>query len=173
MNFEVVDNFLPKEEFLAIKNLLLTNTFPWYYQNSKVGYDNDMQFTHVMYEANPKWQDAEAKKLTEIFWKNKFYVSVDPLLRKLNINALIRLKANVTFRENAIRPFTMHTDNEYSTAMTAVYYINTTNGKTVFENDNEVLGIENRIVIFPAHMMHTGTSHTDEQTRTVLNINYF
>lgn len=170
---KVIDNFLPKEDFIKIKDLLLSTTFPWYHQKSKVGEDNDMQFTHVMYEANPKWEDVEARRMTDSIWQKGFYSSIDSLLRKMEINALVRMKANITFKESTIRPFTMHTDVDYCNLTTAVYYINTTNGKTLFENGDEVLGVENRLVAFPAYMMHTGTSHTDEQMRIVLNINYF
>ena len=38
--FQIKDNFLREDEFLKIKNTLLTNTFPWYYVNN-VAYPKD------------------------------------------------------------------------------------------------------------------------------------
>ena len=56
---------------------------------------------------------------------------------------------------------------------TAILYINTNNGITIFETGEEIKSEENKIVMFPSNLKHTGTTHTDEKVRVVLNINYF
>ena len=55
---------------------------------------------------------------------------------------------------------------------TSIFYMNTNNGYTEFEDGTKVESIANRIVSFPFNMEHTGTSCTDEQTRIVINFNY-
>ena len=52
-------------------------------------------------------------------------------------------------------------------------YMNTNNGKTIFEDGEEVDSVENRMVIFPASRMHAGTTHTDAMYRCVINFNWF
>ncbi len=56
--------------------------------------------------------------------------------------------------------------------MTAVYYYNTNNGKTVFKNGHEVESVANRMVIFPNDWHHTGQYQTDAPVRYVLNLNW-
>ena len=75
-------------------------------------------------------------------------------------------------RSTEIKPTLLHTDNELD-CNTAVFYLNTNNGKTIFENKEEVESKKNRIVIFSSKLKHAATTHTDEKIRTVININYF
>ena len=50
--------------------------------------------------------------------------------------------------------------------------MNTNNGYTKFEDGTKVESVANRLVTFPASMMHTGTSCTDKKIRIVINFNY-
>ena len=56
---------------------------------------------------------------------------------------------------------------------TSIFYINTNDGYTKFEDGTKIESIANRMITFPANINHTGTSCTDEQTRVVINFNYF
>ena len=56
---------------------------------------------------------------------------------------------------------------------TSIFYMNTNNGYTEFENGAKVESVENRMVVFPAEMKHRGTSCTDKKIRVVINFNYF
>ena len=54
---EILNNFLPKKDFLPIKKFLFGNTMPWYY--NKVLHEEDRknqkllhQFTHTFYQNN-------------------------------------------------------------------------------------------------------------------------
>ena len=55
---------------------------------------------------------------------------------------------------------------------TAIFYVNSNNGYTEFENGAIVESEENRMVVFPAEMKHRGTSCTDKKIRVVINFNY-
>ena len=56
---------------------------------------------------------------------------------------------------------------------TSIFYVNSNNGYTVFEDGTKVESVANRFVSFPANMKHKGTSCTDEKIRVVINFNYF
>ena len=56
---------------------------------------------------------------------------------------------------------------------TSIFYVNTNNGYTKFEDGTKVESVANRMVTFPSNMKHTGTSCTDERIRVVINFNYF
>ena len=56
---------------------------------------------------------------------------------------------------------------------TSIFYVNTNNGYTKFEDGTKVESVANRMVTFPTNMKHTGTSCTDEKMRIVINFTYF
>ena len=56
---------------------------------------------------------------------------------------------------------------------TSIFYVNTNNGYTKFEDGTKVESVANRMITFPSNMKHTGTSCTDEKKRIVINFNYY
>jgi hypothetical protein len=157
----IIDNFLNKEEFNVFKNIILGEDFPWFYNDKKVkiGIEDkkNFQFTHLFFSEN---------NIT-----SSFYPIVYPILKKLNANALSKIKANLTIASDKAFIFGLHTDTNVN-CKTAIYYLNNNNGKTVFENKEEVNSVENRIVIFNSNIKHSAISHTNENRRVVLNINF-
>lgn len=167
-DFVVHDSVLPDELFLAIKNTFLGNQFPWYYQDYKVrefdkneSIDNfyDYQFTHMLYN--------------EFNSQSSFITLLYPLIEFLNPSALVRIKANLTlFAEKQVM-YEYHTDLTNFYGKTAIFYLNTTNGQTLFENRESIDCIENRLVIFDSKIKHTGSSCTNNKTRCVINLNFY
>ena len=158
-NIKIIDNFLKKDDLNNLKNKFLSNDFPWYFQDFKV-YKNDgnFQFLHVFFHCN---------KIN-----SNYFDLLDPFLSLLNIKSIVRIKLNLTTKEKKIKKFKFHADTNFN-CKTAIFYLNTNNGKTIFKNGKEVESVENRIVIFPSNLKHTGTTHTDASYRMVLNLNYF
>ena len=56
---------------------------------------------------------------------------------------------------------------------TAIFYMNTNNGYTLLETEEKIESVENRLVVFPCDMLHTGVSQTDTKIRVTLNLNFF
>ena len=56
---------------------------------------------------------------------------------------------------------------------TSIFYVNTNNGYTEFEDGTKIESVANRMVTFPTNLKHRGTSCTDEKIRVVINFNYF
>jgi len=159
MNINVIENFLKKDDLNNLKNQFLSDKFPWYFQDFKVyKNDGDFQYTHVFYGDNS-------------IGSTYFYL-IEPFLSLLNIKSLVRIKLNLTAKTNQIKNFTFHRDFNFD-CNTAIFYLNTNNGKTVFKNGKEVESVENRIAIFPSGLEHAATTHTDTPYRLVLNLNYF
>lgn len=158
---KIIDNFLHEQYFEYLKGRLFHPHFAYYHQNQKVDYgDGGEQFTHLFF-ADGIIKSTEIKLLEPIFE-----------LLKTEVSKLIRVKLNLQIIENEIKPSMFHTDNTIENATTAIFYLNTNNGKTLFKNGKEVKSVANRIVIFPSNLEHAGTTHTDTKYRMVLNINY-
>ena len=163
--FKVIDNFLDKEDFIKLQHpMLVENFFPWYFQDTKdfeADTDEDLnqfQFTHLFFD---KYKCSQ------------YFYLVEPLLNKLKVKSLIRIKANLNPYSPKLHKGYFHSDISYN-SLTAIYYLNENNGYTLFEKNNKkVKSEENRIVIFDAKMKHVGTNTTNRKKRVVLNLNYF
>ena len=158
---DIRDNFLDQDNFKKIKNLVVADFFPYYYNDYKVSKDDGtFQFTHILFKS--------------FYNQSSYFPTFVPILEKLKCKSLVRMKLNLTPQTERIREFNYHVDmGDNSDCKTAIFYLNTTNGMTLFKTGEEIKGIENRIIIFKSGLEHTGTSHTDKKIRLVLNINYY
>ena len=159
---KVYKNFLDKESFKNIKNLLTSEDFPWFL-TSIVHYSKgnfNSQLVHIFYVNNAV--------------NSNFFNVLKPIYKKLNFFSLLRLKANFIMRTENIIEHTMHTDyvNPSCKIYTGILYINTNNGYTKFSNGKIIKSEENKYIEFDSQLEHTGTSCTDEEYRIVLNFNY-
>jgi hypothetical protein len=162
---EIIDNFLDKESFNAINSALLGKdaVFPWYF-NLVVATDDDtsldnFQFTHVFYN--------------NLKSNSQYNTILAPLIDKLEIRSLIRIKANLVTKTEKIIEHGFHVDYPYPDSKTSVFYVNTNNGYTKFDDGSIVNSVENRVATFNSTLPHTGSSCTDSRARVVINLNYF
>ena len=166
---KIVDNFVDQDKFDELQNLLMGNTFPWFYSNGIDGPDyaedkNKFQFYHIFYMDIPN---------------SAHFKFLNPILDKMDPLSLKRIKANLLTKTSKIVENTFHVDLEGISEekmkqwTTSIFYMNTNNGYTKFEDGTEIESVANRLVSFPADMKHTGTSCTDEKTRVIINFNYF
>ena len=163
---KIEDNFLGQSEFDKIQEGMMGYSFPWeFYDFIDNEYDKDkFQFTHFFYSNSVQTGDS--------------IQLMNPILEVLNPVSLYRIKANLLTRLPTIVENTSHIDMSYLSEeklkqwTTSIFYVNTNNGYTVFEDGTKVESIANRMLTFPANMKHTGTSCTDENIRIVINFNY-
>ena len=166
MDLEIIDNFLPEENFNTIKLNLLGEYFPWYYNDSTlnpriVGWKNDKgppQFTHTFYCARMRGGIC-----------SDFYSLFDQLLNQLNVGNLLRIKANLNPRTVFKRNTGYHFDTE--NVRTALLYVNTNTGGTKFKDGKFIKSVENRMVIFDSNMVHAGITCTKGR-RVLANFNF-
>mgnify|MGYP003338112990 CR=1 FL=1 len=164
-DIQIIDNFLDEDNFRNIQSTLFGENFPWYYSNSVLrgGKDSDYQFTHIFYfHSQPQ---------------SGFYNLLEQCLTKLSVVAPIRIKANLLPKTDAIIQHGFHVDiegrKEKHNITTAILYVNSNNGYTLFEDGTKVESVENRIVLFDSNLRHTGTTCTEEKVRIVVNFNFF
>jgi hypothetical protein len=163
MTFQIIDNFLSEEEYKIIKKSLLGD-FPWYYLDCKVEQDDvddkyNYQLIHMFYN--------------NFTIQSSYWELIKPIINRLNPATIVRIKANLNPNTDNYHQFNFHTDTSIKfKGKTAVYYINTNNGKTIFKDGTTIDSIANRIVIFDNNIEHTNTTCTDQKVRCVLNLNY-
>lgn len=165
---QIINNFLPREEFIAVKEAILNEQFPWVLHEKSYPEGNaceerfNYQFVHIFYQS-PTYT---SQNLT----------AINPIIKRIPHQLFIRIKANITTAAENLQIYGYHVDIPDSLAKiskTAIFYINSNNGFTLFESDKQkVESIENRLVIFDSTDRHSGTNCTDQKYRAVINFNF-
>ena len=164
-DIKIEDNFLDQKNFNELQAFMMGESFDWHYTD-QIDYDGQKdkyQFIHIFYSDGAP--------------RSSFLERLNPILNKLNVFALRRIKANLLTRTLNIDEGEFHIDmnileEKLKQWTTSIFYINTNNGYTKFEDGTKVESVANRRITFPANLGHTGTSCTDEKTRVVINFNY-
>ena len=165
---KIEDDFLEQTIFDELQACLMGQQFSWVF-TPYIVYENDkdvkFQLVHVFYALN-----APQSSLIE---------KLHPILNKINLISLFRIKANLLTRTPNIIENEFHVDmpgvskEKLKQWTTSIFYVNTNNGYTEFEDGTKVESVANRMVTFPTNLKHRGTSCTDEKIRIVINFNYF
>jgi len=162
-DIQVYNDYFDPNYFNHLKGVFTSQEFPWYYNDCVVdGNEEDFQFIHILYKNN---QPA-----------SQFYNQLEHGIKLLNPYSLVRIKANLLTKQSSHIEHGMHVDLDgcnSNNLKTAILYVNSNNGYTLFEDGTKVESKENRLVIFPHYIHHTGASCTDEKVRIVVNFNYF
>ena len=160
--FTIIDNFLNKNEFNLIKKVFLSEEINWHYSKNIYQNIKETEFGHNF--------------LCHMIYQNNQVVSphfnlLQPILKKLESKALIRMKVNMYLNQGKYIEHRLHKDFLFK-HKTALYHLNTNNGHTVI-GDNRIESIENRIVLFDGSINHSSTNCTNVNRRLNINLNYF
>jgi hypothetical protein len=162
MKYNVVDDLLPHDVFLSIRNHIMGYDFPWFYQDDVTGSEkgnlSSFYFTHQF--------------VYETTMNSSYYSIISPLVSKINHSKIIRIKSN--FYPNLGREIEneWHSDYDYS-HKGAIFYINDNNGYTILEDGTKIESRANRILFFDPSIKHKSTHCTDAKSRVNINFNYF
>ena len=105
---KITDNFLDKSQFENINKTFHLSNFPWYFMPFKVHEgDDNYQFYHLFI--------AKGKVLS------KHFDILHPILKKLGVKEIIRIKANLTLKQNEHIQSDMHID--FKDCKTAIFIL--------------------------------------------------
>ena len=161
---KILDDFLPIQQFQSFQQLFFDKDFPWFYNDSLANLvrgQDQFQLTHSFFDIRHPFKCTPSKSKSLLL----------PLLTKLSPKYILRIKANLRPRTSnpVLSPFHTDTDIPHTTA---IFYINSNNGYTLFKDDSKVFSKANRLLLFDSSLEHSGASCTDQNDRIVLNINY-
>lgn len=192
---QVLDKFLPEGFENNIENLLFNVDFPWFF-NSQTVYE-DM---HKGYFFNDKNTVTGSQFNHTFLYDNKinsdFCTSITPILfylgiySKVKVDKPIRIKANltmpdVTYDRKWHRP--AHYDTLENNVITAIYYVNDSDGDTIFFEDPEDKSLSNvhelkeikritpkkgQLVYFDSKILHSNALNKNTKHRCVINFNF-
>jgi hypothetical protein len=159
---QVKDNFLTAEQHQKLIEDF--KTLPWTMNEYKVDESesrtyNNVQFVHTFHRDHGI--------------KSEYFDIVQPIIDTLKPNAILRIKANLQVGNGDPKESMMHVDTDAPNSKTAVYFLETNNGYTTLEGGTKVDSVGNRMLTMPSNLLHCGTTCSDQQTRVVININYY
>tara|TARA_Y100000114_G_scaffold38408_1_gene34140 strand:- start:2000 stop:2482 length:483 start_codon:yes stop_codon:yes gene_type:complete len=158
---KVVDNFLDKEYFKEIQDIMLGGQFPWFY-NPYITDDKDQKdkyyFTHNFYDS-------------KLYVNSNYFNLLIKFLNQIGSKSLIRVKGNLYLSKGKKETHRFHKDYSYK-HKACILYVNDNNGLTYF-NKKEVKPKANRIVFFDPSKDHASSLPTDDNRRININVNYF
>ena len=186
-NIKIINNFLDKKIFKKLQSFLLGADCPWFYNDKKVYYvknpvgvedagrspitpikgyeinNPQHQFTHSFFSKHTNWSNAS--------------INIVPLLDKINPRIWIKVKGNLSPINSKPLVGGWHCDKDtdgvaWTDTTTSIFFINTNNGYTMFENGKKIFSVENTLVTFPNNILHTGVTQTDTKVKVALNLNY-
>ena len=154
---DIFNNFMfNMDQKEGIHNFVNGEEIPWHVvkHNSK----DSIRFVHFTYDQ----QNVTSE------WFN----ILGPVLRELNPKSLVRIKANLFPKTTEIEEHGYNVDFPFECS-TSIFYLNTNNGYTKFEDGTVVESVANRLLTFPTLCKHTSSSCTDVAARVTINFNYF
>lgn len=162
-NYKIIENFLPKDKFLELQNLLFSCEFPYFYNKTLNGEhkekDNTSYFTHTLY----------AQHLSYI--ASNYYSNFRFITNMLDIKSSLRMKVNLYPKTDIIQEHAPHIDYDFE-HKGFILSMNTCNGFTILDDGTKIDSIENRALLFDPSKLHHSTTCTDEKVRINIILNY-
>lgn len=163
---KIYDDVLDNEIYEKINSVFLSNYFPYYYVK---GVSNEFEDDYIFVHTILKYQNGQKSD-----YFNLLKPIYDFLKEKENLNGIIGVRVVFKNKNNSFKKYDLHVDLSMmkGSYKTSIYYLNTTNGKTYFENNQTIDCVKNRLISFPGNIKHAGYSHTDTNYKLIVNINY-
>jgi|TARA_R110000803_G_scaffold175856_2_gene238388 hypothetical protein len=166
--YNIIDNFLEKNEYEKIKNLILSPEFPWRRKNSLTNNSEGKDIGYFTYSFFSNFRVSS----------NEFTTHIIPILNKLNAVSIIEARANLFIKE-----FWLSTANNYHIDYPNIKYNKTSilnfstseEGTLLKVNDKEIKidSIENRLITMTGNIPHSTIKSKEADPRYILNLNYF
>jgi len=173
----VMDDFLPPEEFEAIRSLVCNE-------------NEDVSFGFFLHKFVSSSTELDDQSLSNNYWNwygtHMLYDDNQPTSSRCGIfynlivkkfydmeiiSALIRIKANFYPWTETIREHLFHADYPYKNNG-ALFSINTCDGYTEFEDGTKIDSVANRMMLFNPSIPHRSTTTTNAFGRFNINFNF-
>ena len=170
LNYGMVDDFLPMDEFQSLQSLLIPSERP---EETPVGWTYSPTIT-----SDDKSKDWKYFYLNHTIYINTqvyspiLYEKMSPILNRLDVKALMRIKCNLYPNSEKVHEHEKHFDYDYS-HNSAIFSINTCDGYTKLEDGTKIDSVANRMLLFDGSKPHSSSTTTDQPVRVNININYF
>ena len=171
-NFEIINDFLEPKDFLEIKNFIISPRCQWRYVNfiaHKDGRDNDRDgyFVHSFKDCHPETFLDRFPESPNYALMTKIMIKIK---EKVDYKNILRIRSSLYPRRDVQKTDPFHVDYAFPHTV-CIFYLNTNNGYTMFENEEKIPSVENQLVMFDGQKKHCSVVQTDTSARYIININ--
>ena len=187
MKINIIDNYIPPKEAYDIEEFFLGDQMSWFWNKGTIELEelekyktkntvNTGQFTHNIMRNF----DLIANQTNEGLVTSNAYDGVKEIFKNINFNLVVRIKGNLNlnvtgYKKESHQP--IHDDARVNGYRSLIYYINDSDGDTIFFNDKlkeikRVSPKKGRAVIFDSQILHCGCNPIKQQKRAVINFIY-
>ena len=165
---QIFNNFLDQEVFLEIKKFIMSPRCQWRYVNyiaHKDGRDNDKDgyFVH-------SFKDCHPQTFEDRYPESPYFPLISKILDKIKYQNILRIRSSLYPRRDVQKPDPFHIDYNFPHKV-CIFYVNTNNGYTMFENGEKIPSVENQLATFDGSEKHCSVVQTDTSARYIVNIN--
>ena len=165
---QIFNNFLDQEVFLEIKKFIMSPRCQWRYVNyiaHKDGRDNDNDgyFVH-------SFKDCHPQTFVDRYPESPHFPLIVKILDKIKYQNILRIRSSLYPRRDVQKPDPFHIDYDFPHKV-CIFYVNTNNGYTMFENGEKIPSVENQLATFDGNEKHCSVVQTDTSARYIVNIN--
>jgi len=170
-SIKIINNFLNKQTADDVENLLLSGDFNWFFSPNTYGEN-----------FNPiSKNEIETYQLTHTFYKDNinspYFNFIVNLIKDVDYKSVLRIRANFVgniSNLNKEKHQPIHTDRNEKNCKTLLYYVNDSDGDTIFFDDKnkiykKVKPKKNRAVLFNSNIKHAGSNPIKSKYRVVIN----
>ena len=188
---EIIRDFLPRGEFEKFAQSAMT--FPHFQAIPATARAEEDDGSVSTFGENLKTENVRPEETmfqAVCYFRNQYYATdfytinyyiIEQLTKLLNVKKWWIIRINAT--TSSPKPYmgSFHNDYnkldqpyQYKNGKTAIYYLNTNNGGTKFNNKDGlfVQSKANTLVRFPTSTLHAGVWCTDAKLRFTVNMNY-
>lgn len=171
----VIDNFLPKDTFKAIKDICTSQEMAWYRSDGISNNDSTNAIVNPLdnyYFVHLIFLDYTQTSNHFNLVKDAFTLGMKEHLGQ-GFRNISRIKINLYPRTEEVQVHPFHSDSKDQEGLQgALLCINTCDGYTGFEDGTEVDSVENRVIFFDSTKPHHSTSCSNAAYRLNINVNY-
>ena len=171
VEYKVINDFLPQKEFQEIQSAIM-ETSPIHDKN--IGWIYTSTVTNMNDDVSENWKYFYMNHMicSHSIITSPFFDYILPVLQKLEVKALIRIKCNLYPNSEKVHEHDMHIDYDYP-HKAGILYINTCDGYTKLADGTKIDSVANRMLLFDASTPHCSTTTSDTTARFNINFNYF
>jgi hypothetical protein len=187
----IVDNVISKEQQDMLERVFLSSDFPWFFYNATGSIDRKSSYSDNIFDSFQFVHNFVVNEAINSGYFGMLSEVCNNLAIKENIHTfnMHRVKANLTFpqlgfKKGMYKP--VHVDIDRPNYITAIYYVNDSDGDTLFFKDVDSMQQENdftvlkrispkkgSLVYFPSNILHSSEFPLESEKRCVINFNFF
>lgn len=180
-----IENFLPQCYNDELNDMFNLYDFDWHYLDDISGapknifieeqeYENQLGFGHVFFQD----KQAISPFFHEVF--PIIYFIADKFNLELSINQILRIRAGMNVNVNPEKNIVhrAHVDYDNIRHKTFLYYVNDSDGDTIFYKNKELEPCEkispkkNTALVFDGDVFHSSSTPKNNNKRITININF-